>query len=126
MAAIAVGLTKRLEVVVADGDTAARLGSGDLAVLATPRLIALMEAAALRAVAPCLDDGQTTVGSAVSVEHLKPTAVGGRIEVEARLTAVDGRRLSFELCATENGQTVGRGEHVRYIVDAQRFMEKLK
>ncbi|KOV96156.1 thioesterase family protein [Streptomyces sp. NRRL B-3648] len=109
---------------VTDDDTAMRLGSGDVPVLATPRLIAWLEAATVRAAVPFLGTGQTSVGTAVRVEHLRATRVGGEIEVTAEPPAAPaGRRLTFTVRAVDgSGQVVATGEIERAVVDRQRFL----
>lgn len=103
------------------------LGSGDLPVLATPAMMALMENAAMTAVAAHLPEGSTTVGSEISSTHLRPTVLGGRVSATALLVAVDGRRLDFAIQAQDaDGNLLGKGTHTRYVVDRLRFMEKLK
>lgn len=103
------------------------LGSGDLPVLATPAMMALMENAAMTAVAALLPEGSTTVGSEISSTHLRPTVLGGRVSATAQLVAVDGRRLDFAVQAQDaDGNLLGKGTHTRYVVDRLRFMEKLK
>lgn len=103
------------------------LGSGDLPVLATPAMMALMENAAMTAVAAHLPEGSTTVGSEISSTHLRPTVLGGKVSATALLVAVDGRRLDFAVQAQDaDGNLLGKGTHTRYVVDRQRFMEKLK
>ena len=103
------------------------LGSGDLPVLATPAMMALMENAAMTAVAAHLPEGSTTVGSEISSTHLRPTVLGGRVSATAELVAVDGRRLDFAVQAQDaDGNLLGKGTHTRYVVDRLRFMEKLK
>lgn len=113
---------------VTDADTATALGSGDVPVLATPRLIAWMEAATVYAVSGHLGDGRTSVGTAIRVEHLKATPVGGRVDVHARLLDPDAdRRLSFEVTATDDdGELVGRGQVDRVVVDRDRFIAGLR
>jgi fluoroacetyl-CoA thioesterase len=109
---------------VTDADTAAALGSGDVPVLATPRLIAWLEAATVRAAASCVETGQTTVGTAVRVEHRRATPVGGRVEITAspRHDAA-GRRLTFDVQAVDgSGDVVATGQIDRAIVDRQRFL----
>lgn len=105
-------------------DTARALGSGDVEVLGTPRLLAWCEQATLSAIAD-LPPGTTTVGSHMVVEHLKPSPVGARIEVTARLAVREGRRLVFEVVAEQGGPTsaveVGRATVTRVIVDRDRF-----
>jgi predicted thioesterase len=112
---------------VSDADTATALGSGDVPVLATPRMIAWMEAATLQAAQPLLAPGQTTVGTSVRVEHLRATAVGGSIEVTATPPQdTTGRRLTFDVKAVDgSGQVVGQGEIERAIVDRARFIAGL-
>lgn len=120
------GLRHTSTMTVTDDDTAVRLGSGDMAVLATPRMCALMENAAMSAVASLLPDGSTTVGGNIAVSHLRPTAVGATVEATAVLDKVDGRKLYFTVRATQNGgDVIGEGTHLRFIVDRQRFMSKL-
>ncbi len=109
---------------VTDADTAASVGSGDVPVLATPRLIAWMEAATLQASAPFTAPGQTTVGTAVRIEHRRATMVGGTVEVDAEPPeAPTGRRLTFRVRATDDsGQLVATGEIDRAIVDREQFL----
>lgn len=109
---------------VTDGDTAAALGSGDVPVLGTPRLIAWMEATTVEAGRRFLSGGQTSVGTAIRVEHRRATPVGGRIDVTATppREAV-GRRLTFAVQATDDsGQIIAVGEIDRVIVDRERFL----
>jgi fluoroacetyl-CoA thioesterase len=100
---LAAGLRATVRAVVTGADTAEAMGSGNLPVLATPRLLALAEAATVAAVAPQLADGLTTVGTAVSLEHRKASPLGAEIVVEAELTEVDGRRLVFGFIARPAG-----------------------
>lgn len=111
---------------VTDDDTAAALGSGDVPVLATPRLIAWMEAATVQAAAPHLGPGQTTVGTAVRIEHRRPTRVGDTVEVTAEPATTAGRRrLSFTVRATDGGgQLVATGEIDRAIVNREEFLAR--
>jgi len=111
---------------VAEEDTAAALGSGSLAVLGTPRLLAWMEAATCAAVAAELDDGRTTVGSRVLLEHTAATAVGDAVTVTAELQHRDGRLLRFEVVAEDGrGSLVGRAEITRVVVDVGRFLARV-
>ena len=110
---------------VEEGNTAEFIGSGDMAVLATPAMVALMENAAMNAVAPFLPEGSTTVGSEINTTHIKPSALGAEIEATATLTAVEGRKLLFDVEARDASGTIGKGTHVRFIVDIERFMAKL-
>ncbi|MDE6158988.1 MAG: thioesterase family protein [Bacteroidaceae bacterium] len=106
--------------------TARHMGSGDLPVLATPAMIALMENAAMNCVLPHLKEGETTVGSMIESSHLRPTPLGGEVRATATLTAIDGRKLTFRVEASDANGLIGEGSHVRYIVHRERFLEKLK
>lgn len=106
--------------------TAEYIGSGDLAVLATPAMCALMENAAMMAVAPHLEEGQTTVGTALNIEHSRATKVGEIINVTAVLTAINGRELQFNIAARDEVGVIGEGTHTRFIVNREKFMAKLK
>ena len=121
-----IGAKSTSTLVVTEQLTAAVMGSGDLPVLATPAMIALMENAAMNAVAPHLEAGQTTVGTQISTSHIKASALGATITATAVLTAVDGRSLTFAITAHEGDKTIGEGTHTRFIVDRERFLAKLK
>lgn len=112
----------RFEVTVAD--TAQALGSGDVPVLGTPRLLAWMEAATVAAAGELLEVGETTVGTAVRLRHRRPTRVGGTVEVVATLQGPrDGHRLRFTVLATDAaGEVVGEGEIDRVVVDGEHFL----
>ncbi|WP_042421284.1 thioesterase family protein [Streptacidiphilus anmyonensis] len=108
---------------VNEEDTAIALGSGDVPVLATPRLVAWMEAATVEAARPFVGPGQTSVGTAVRVEHLRAAAVGGSVAVTAEAGPADGRRLTFRVRAVDDdGRLVGSGEIDRAVVDRDRFL----
>lgn len=119
------GLSGRSTTTVTAGNTAAAMGSGDLPVFATPAMVALMEHAAMEAVAGELPAGSTTVGSEMNASHLKPSKLGAEITATAVLTAVEGRKLTFNVGARDQEGVIGEGVHVRYIVDRERFMAKL-
>jgi len=112
---------------VTEADTAAAVGSGDLPVLGTPRLLAWCEAATCAAVDDSLEESQTTVGTRVSVEHSGASAVGERVEVHAGLSHVDGRLLRFAVAATHaaDGRVVATGEVTRVVVDRERFLARV-
>jgi predicted thioesterase len=112
---------------VRETDTAASLGSGDLSVLATPRLIAWMEAETVLAAAALVGAGQTTVGTGVRIDHVRATPVGGSVEVSARVSGPnDGRHLRFEVTATDDsGHQVAGGEIHRVVVDREQFLKSL-
>ncbi|MTK03267.1 thioesterase family protein [Micromonospora sp. CP22] len=122
--ALAPGLTARVELTVTDADTAQALGSGDVPVLGTPRVLALAEAATVAATARDLPSGATTVGTRVALAHLAATPVGRTVVAQARLTEVDRRRLVFEVDVTEGGQTVAEGQVERVLVDRARFVQR--
>jgi predicted thioesterase len=118
------GIVGRANLTVGDADTASALGSGDVPVLGTPRLVALAEAAAVDAVAGELEEGQTTVGTSVQLDHVAPTPVGGKVEAEATLARIEGRRLVFRIRVTDERGLVAAGKHMRALVDRERFIEK--
>lgn len=111
--------------VVGESDTAQNVGSGTLPVFATPMMVALMENAAMKATEQLLSEGETTVGSKLNVKHLRPTAIGEEVSATAVLTAQEGRKLTFSVVATDKNGTIGEGTHVRYIINAEKFMSKL-
>ena len=119
------GLKHQSVMRVTDGNTAEFIGSGDMAVLATPAMVALMENAAMLAVALHLDEGDTTVGSMISTSHLKPSKIGATISAIAELVEVDGRKLTFKIEAYDGDVLIGSGEHVRYVVHREKFLSKL-
>ena len=120
------GLSFTTTMRVAPEVTAEYIGSGDLAVLATPAMCALMENAAMMAVATQLEDGQTTVGTALNIEHSRATKVGEVITATAVLTEVNGRELKFNIAARDQVGLIGEGTHTRFIVSREKFMAKLK
>jgi fluoroacetyl-CoA thioesterase len=115
------GAGAALEVVVGEQDTAVALGSGDVPVLATPRVLALAERATVAAVAGLLAPDETTVGARVELDHLRPSFVGARVRVEATLDRVAGRRLTFGFRLTEAGEVVAAGTVTRVLVRRERF-----
>ena len=121
MEQITPGLIGQSELVVREENTASHLGSGNVAVLATPEMIRLMEKAAVAAVDHLLPEGQRSVGVAVNVRHLAATPVGMKVRAQAELVAVDGRKLTFRVEAFDEAERVGEGEHRRVIIDLERF-----
>ena len=119
------GLTATSRTVVCEENTARTMGSGDLPVFATPAMVALMEHAAMTAVAAALPEGSTTGGSEMNCSHIKPSKLGATISATAVLTAVEGRKLTFTVGACDEQGIIGEGVHVRFVVDRARFMEKL-
>jgi len=118
------GLAATVSLSVTDRDTALALRSGEVPVLGTPRLIALCEEAAMRAVADTVPDGHTTVGMRVQLDHLVPSAVGSQVTAEATLEKIEGRRLTFTVSATDDRGLVAAGKVTRVIVDIARFLDK--
>lgn len=118
------GLTARVELTVTDADTAQAVGSGDVPVLGTPRLLALAEAATVAATVRRLPVGMTTVGARLELDHRLPTPVGRTVVARARLAKVDGRRLLFEVLVTDGTTTVAEGRVERALVDRQRFLTR--
>ena len=119
-----VGLSAEAELTVTDADTALAVGSGDVAVLATPRLVALAEAATLAALAGRLDAGRTSVGTRVEFDHLAATAVGASVVARAQLIAASQRRLQFEITVYQGQAVVAQGRVERVVVDRDRFLAK--
>lgn len=119
------GLTHTSSLTVTEALTAKAMGSGDLPVLATPAMMALMENAAMTAVVPELPEGSTTVGGHIESSHLKPTPVGAEVKAEATLTKIDGRKLYFTVKAMQGDTVIGESTHLRFIVDREKFMSKL-
>lgn len=110
---------------VDDGDTAVVLRSGDVPVLATPRIVALCEEATVAAVAPHLLPGETTVGTRVELDHLRATGVGAAVTAHALVVEVAGRRISFEVAASDSAGEIAKGRIVRAVVDRGRFVASL-
>lgn len=119
------GLSGEATMIVGVDDTAIALGSGDVPVLGTPRIVALCEEATVASVARALSADVTTVGTRVELTHLRPTPVGGRATAAALLAEVEGRRLTFEVSVSDDGGTVAHGRVVRAVVDRARFLDSL-
>ena len=120
------GLTFTSKTTVSVSNIAKTIGSGDLEVFATPSMAALMENAAMNAVAGDLPEGSTTVGASLDILHIRPSGLGEHIEAIATLEDVEGRKLKFDVIAKDSNGVIGKGKHVRYIVDVDRFISKLK
>jgi len=121
---LAPGLTASVTLVVDDADTALALGSGDVPVLGTPRLIALAEQASIVAIGNELPEGRTTVGYQVQLAHLTPTPVGGTVVAEATLEQVEGRRLTFRVSVNDARGLVAAGRITRVVVERARFIDR--
>lgn len=118
------GITGSSETMVDESNTALSMGSGELEVFATPAMVALMEEAASQSVKPYLDENSTTVGTLVEIEHISATPVGVKVTCESELCHIDGRKLVFNVTASDNSGLIGRGKHERFIVEKDRFMKK--
>lgn len=116
------GLKGEARTVVTDDNTAIAYGSGSVSVFATPAMIGLMEKAALSSVDPLLEEGYSTVGIKVEVEHLAATPKGMNVIAVSELLEVDGRRLVFKVEARDDKELVGRGRHERFIVPLEKFI----
>lgn len=121
MADLTPGLSATITLTVGEQHTARAIGSGGVAVLATPELVRLLEEAAVAALAGHLPPGQTSVGTALDIRHLAATPVGMAVTARATLRQVDGRRLSFEVEAHDAVEKIGEGSHQRVLVDQARF-----
>lgn len=120
-----IGLKYTSTITVTDSVTAIAVGSGDMPVLATPMMMALMENAAMLAVKNELPDGSTTVGGHIESSHLKPSKVGDVVSATAEVTKVEGKKISFRIAAYSGETLLGEGTHLRFIVDKEKFMSRL-
>lgn len=120
------GMCITIQSEVTKDDTALKYDSGLVEVFATPAMIALMESAAYRLVADELPEGFGTVGIEISTTHIKATPVGMKVSATAVLTSIEGRILGFEVTARDEEGEIGRGTHIRSIINTEKFMAKLK
>jgi fluoroacetyl-CoA thioesterase len=123
---LAPGLKGRVSAHVTEALTAPSMGSGTVQVFATPAMIALMEAAAVACVERHLAEGQASLGVHLDAQHVAATPPGLTVEATATLTAVDGRKLTFEIEARDSAEVIGRARHTRIVVDTKRFLAKLE
>lgn len=124
MSTISIGLTGQAQTAVTEEKTARAVGSGSLPVFATPLMAALMEEAAHTSLAPFLEPGQSSVGIRLEISHLSATPVGMTVRAESRVTAVDGRTITFQVRAFDGAGLIGEGVHQRAIISADRFLQK--
>jgi len=122
---IKIGLTAAATTIVDSTNTALNVGSGSLEVFGTPMMVALMEKAACNAIDGMLEEGQTTVGVSVSIAHTAASALGAVVEAIATITAIDGRKICYELVASDNNGEIGRGTHERFVIDAKKFLDRI-
>ena len=118
------GITGEAETTVSEDNTAIKMGSGTLPVFATPAMVATVEKAAWSSVAGELEEGQSTVGTAMSLSHESATPVGLKITAKTTLTAIDRRKLTFSWEAYDEAGIIGRGTPARFIVDNEKFVSK--
>ena len=119
------GLKHTSYLTVTDAVTAIAMGSGDMPVLATPAMMALMENAAMLAIAEALPEGCTSVGGHIESSHLRPSKIGETVTAIAEVTKVDGKKVEFKVAAYSGETLLGEGTHLRFVVDKERFMSKL-
>ncbi len=119
------GLSARLSLKVGPPDLATSLGSGVIEVLGTPRVVALCEQATVAATEGHLGSGQVSVGTRVELDHLRATAEGATVWARAELVAVEGRRLEFEVSATEGSDLIASGRIIRAVVHREKFLDRL-
>lgn len=122
---IEIGLTHTSMLIVEEPLTAMNIGSGNLPVLATPAMVALMENAAMLAIADRLPENCTTVGGFITSSHLRPSKLGTKVAAVATVIAIDGKRVEFSVKAYQDDILIGEGSHIRYIVDKDIFMSKI-
>ena len=119
------GLSHTSTLTVTPDKTALSVGSGDMEVLATPMMMALMENAAMLAVVEELPEGCTTVGGHIESSHVKPSKVGAEVSATATLTKVEGKKLTFHVVAKMNDNIIGEGTHLRFVVNKEKFLASL-
>ena len=122
---IEIGLKHTSELTVTEAVTAINMGSGDMPVLATPTMLALMENAAMLAVANKLPEGSTTVGGHIKFSHLKPSKLGEKVSASAEVIKVEGKKIWFNIKAYSGVSLLGEGTHLRFVVDKVAFMSRL-
>lgn len=123
---IQVGLAAERTETVTESLLATRLGSGSVAVYATPAMVALMESAAVATIEPLLPEGQASVGIALDVRHLAATPPGQQVRARSEVTEVDGRKVTFRVQAWDEQELIGEGTHTRYVIDVARFLERVQ
>jgi predicted thioesterase len=120
-----IGVLGEKELIVSSENTASKYGSGLIDVFATPAMIALMEQTAQLSIQPFLPEGKITLGIEVNIKHLKATPIGVLVKCNSKLIEIDGKTLLFEVFAYDETGLIGKGTHTRYIVNANKFIEKL-
>lgn len=118
---IDVGLSDEVSITVTVEDTAIALGSGDVAVLGTPRVVALCEQASVAVLSGLLPQGSTSVGTSISLDHTAASGVGANVTAKATVTGIEGRKVEFAVELVEGPKIAATGTHIRFIVDRTRF-----
>lgn len=120
------GISLTENIVVKNKDLAINVGSGSLAVYGTPAMIAHMEGTSMRLIKKFLNDGEDSVGIAISTSHIKASALNEKIEISAKVVNVDNRKISLEIIATDSkGDKIGEAKHDRFIINEKKFMERV-
>lgn len=119
-----IGIKGLRECVVTENLTALKMKSGTLSVFATPAMAALMEETAYKSVEEFLGEGEGTVGSALNITHSSPSPIGAKITCESTLTGIEGKKLVFHVIAKDEAGIIGEGEHIRFIINSEKFMQK--
>lgn len=123
---VTTGLKGRAETIVVQENTAAAVGSGLVPVFATPYMVALMENAASSSLLPALEEGQGSVGIHLDISHEAATPIGMKVWAESEVVSVDGKQITFSVCAYDEAGLIGRGTHKRAIITVERFMSKVE
>ena len=121
---ITLGKTATVSTIVTENNTAKAIGSGSLEVFATPMMIALMEKAACEVLTDAMNSGQTSVGTSIKVNHTSPSPIGMEITATATISFVQGCKITFDVIAHDKSREIGKGTHIRMIVDEKKFMSK--
>lgn len=121
---LSIGMKGCVSSLVEPEDTAEIVGSGSLKVFATPCMAAMMEGAACEAIQEALPEEQTSVGVSLNIEHISATPVGMEVRAEAEVTAIDGKKITFQVAAFDEKGEIGRGTHQRVLVNAQKFLDR--
>lgn len=124
MKEIKIGMSATEETTVTLENTAGTVGSGSLDVFATPMMVALMEKAAAAAVAGCMENDETTVGTKLDIAHVSATPTGMKVKAFAEVTEVNGREITFRVTAEDEAGEIGGGVHKRFVVFGEKFMSK--
>lgn len=124
MKAIEINTKGTAETIVTSDKLAVNVGSGSLAVFATPSMTALMEKSACNCLSDYLDDEETTVGTELNIRHLSATPEGMKVTAEAVLTEINGREFTFEVTASDETGVIGKGLHKRFLVYSEKFTAK--